>query len=160
VKNPNRPRRQQSLVVTGRSTGQQLAWLNAGAVADANIFNHPATWTAPDDPARPTPSPVTSSEYSANLQVAGGLEIVHSTDNGSPVGDSFKFDRSSDDNFHGSAPSPPPPTPTSYFTMPKGHTVTVVAPTENGQSGDYKEFDFDTTADDFFTHHPPAPATR
>ena len=41
VKNPNRPRRQQSLVVTGRSTGQQLAWLNAGAVADANIFNHP-----------------------------------------------------------------------------------------------------------------------
>ena len=35
-------------------------------------------------------------------------------------GDSFKFDRSSDDNFHGSAPSPPPPTPTSFFTMPKG----------------------------------------
>ncbi len=41
VKNPNQPRRQQSLVVTGRSTGQQLAWLNAGAVADANVFNHP-----------------------------------------------------------------------------------------------------------------------
>jgi hypothetical protein len=36
-----------------------------------------------------------------------------------------------------------------------GKTVTIVAPTENGQSGTYKEFDFDTTADDFFTHHPP-----
>ena len=43
VKNPSKHRRQQSLVVTGRSTGQQLAWLNAGAVADTNIFNHPVS---------------------------------------------------------------------------------------------------------------------
>ena len=60
------------------------------------------------------------------------------------------------------APPPcPAPSLSSHGTLCiVGHTVTVVAPTENGQSGDYKEFDFDTTADDFFTHHPPAPATR
>jgi len=120
--------------------------------------------------------------YEACLQMYRALTYVShdSTDNGSPVGDGFAVSRTSDDIFHGSAPSPPPPAPLSYFTMPKGtkkkkkekrkqkqhfylqrvaqndvsalsdcvcrfihfpgNTVTVVAPTENGQSGDYKEF--------------------
>ena len=147
---------EQKLVVKGPKP-MLVAWKNAGAVADDNVFEHPAAWKAPDDPERAALNPETTKEYSANLHPSGGLEIVHSTDNGSPVGDSFAIKRGADDIFHGSAPSPPPPTPSSYFTMPKGGTVHIFAPTENGQSGDYKEFDFDTTADDFFTHHPPPP---
>ena len=149
--------RQQKLLVVNRPPRQEL-WLNAGAVPDDNAFSHGEDWKSPDDPARPQPKD-NGDEYSASLNPKGGLKVVHSTDNGSPVGDSFAFLRTSDDNFHGSAPSPPPPAASSFFTMPKGGTVTIKAPTENGQSAPYKEFDFDTTADDFFTHHPPA-ATR
>jgi len=155
-KSPAQMHHEQQLVVKGPHP-TLLAWKNAGAVADANVFKHPDDWTAPDDPVRATVNPETSKEYSADLHPTGGLEIVHSTDNGSPVGDSFAIKRGSDDVFHGSAPSPPPPTPSDFFTMPKGETVSVVAPTENGQTSPFKEFDFDTTADDFFTHHPPAP---
>jgi hypothetical protein len=40
VKNPYRIK-QQSLVVNNGKSVQQLAWKNAGAVADPNVFNHP-----------------------------------------------------------------------------------------------------------------------
>ena len=40
VKNPYRIK-QQSLVVKNGKSVQQLAWKNAGAVADPNVFNHP-----------------------------------------------------------------------------------------------------------------------
>lgn len=135
--------------------GQKLAWLNAGAVADDNVFNMPGAWTAPDDPARPQP-PKSKDEYTTSIHPAGGLEIVHSTDNGSPETDSFGIDRTSDDVFHGTAPSPPPPTSNLVFKLPQGDQFVITDPTDTGvaKTPTFTAFTIDTSTDDFFTHHP------
>ena len=78
--------------------GQKLAWLNAGAVPDDNVFDHPVTWNAPDDPAR-TQAKKGTAEYVTSVHPAGGLEVDHETDNGSPKGDSFgSFDMVTSDH--------------------------------------------------------------
>ena len=134
--------------------GQKLAWLNAGAVPDDNVFNQPSTWKAPDDPARPKP-PASDDEYTTRIHPTGGLEIVHSTDNGSPVGDSFGIDRTSDDVFHGSAPSPPPPVSEIVYKIPQGDQFKITDPTDTGvaKTSTFTAFTIDTSTDDFFTHH-------
>ena len=134
--------------------GQKLAWLNAGAVPDDNVFNMPAAWKAPDDPARPKP-PKSADEYTTRIHPAGGLEIIHGTDNGSPEGDSFGIDRSSDDVFHGSAPSPPPAQSSIVWKMPVGDQFKITDPTDTGvaKTSTFTAFTIDTSTDDFFTHH-------
>lgn len=134
--------------------GQKLAWLNAGAVPDANVFDMPATWKAPDDPARPKP-PSSADEYTTRIHPAGGLEIVHSTDNGSPEDDSFGIDRTVDDMFHGTAPSPPPAKSDIVWKIPQGDQFKITAPTDNGvaKTPTFTAFTIDTSTDDFFTHH-------
>ena len=135
--------------------GQKLAWLNAGAVPDDNVFDHASAWKAPDDPARPQP-PKSDDEYTTVLHPAGGLEVIHNTDNGSPTGDSFGIDRTSDDLFHGSAPSPPPATLEHVFKIPQGDQFKIIAPTDTGvaKTPSFTAFTIDTSTDDFFTHHP------
>jgi hypothetical protein len=134
--------------------GQKLAWKNAGAVPDDNVFSMPATWKAPDDPLRPK-SPPSKDEYTTSIHPDGGLEVVHSTDNGSPEGDSFAIDRTVDDVFHGSAPSPPPAVPETVWTMPQGDQFKITDPTDTGvaKTPTFTAFTIDTSTDDFFTHH-------
>jgi hypothetical protein len=52
-KSPAAMQQEQKLVVKGPRP-MLVAWTNAGAVADDNVFKHPDDWTAPDDPARAT----------------------------------------------------------------------------------------------------------
>ena len=134
--------------------GQKLAWLNAGAVPDDNVFDHPVTWKAPDDPAR-TQAKKGTAEYVTSIHPAGGLEVDHETDNGSPKGDSFGIDRSVDDMFHGSPPSPKPAAPDRIWTMPMGQQFKITDPTDTGvaKTPTFTAFKIDTSVDDFFTHH-------
>ena len=55
-KSPAQVQREQKLVVKGRLPAL-AAWKNAGAVADSNVFEHPAAWKAPDDPERAALNP-------------------------------------------------------------------------------------------------------
>jgi len=135
-------------------TGTKLAWLNAGAAPDDNVFSMASTWRAPDDPLRPQGMKSTD-EYTTMIHPEGGLEIVHSTDNGSPSDDGFGIDRTSDDLFHGTAPSPPPAVGQMIWNMPKGDQFKIIDPTDTGvaKTSTFTAFTIDTSTDDFFTHH-------
>jgi len=79
VKTPQQKMQQKQLLVSrAAAPTASLAWLNAGATADTNVFEHdPATWTAADDPLHPALKPKTSEEYTADLHPVDGLAIVH-----------------------------------------------------------------------------------